>query len=39
VVAERFEDLSARIAELEHKGVGKDGGSARPRLMRSRDFH
>jgi error-prone DNA polymerase len=39
VVAERFEDLSGRIAELEHKGVGKDGGSARPRLMRSRDFH
>jgi error-prone DNA polymerase len=39
VVAERFDDLSGRLVELRHRGVTKDGGSARPRLVRSRDFH
>jgi error-prone DNA polymerase len=39
VVAERFTDLSPRLSELKHRGVTKDGGSARPRLVRSRDFH
>lgn len=39
VVAERFTDLSGRLGELKHQGVSKDGGSARPRLIRSRDFH
>jgi error-prone DNA polymerase len=39
VVAERFTDLSGRLAELKSQGAGKDGGPARPRLIRSRDFH
>jgi error-prone DNA polymerase len=39
VVAERFTDLSGRLAEMKHRGATKDGGSARPRLVRSRDFH
>jgi error-prone DNA polymerase len=38
VVAERFDDLSGRLAELRHRGVTKDG-PARPKLVRSRDFH
>ncbi|HEY1927182.1 MAG TPA: error-prone DNA polymerase, partial [Caulobacteraceae bacterium] len=39
IVAERFTDLSGSLAELKQRGVFKDGGSARPRLIRSRDFH
>jgi error-prone DNA polymerase len=40
IVAERFTDLSGRLAELTRRGMTKDGGSARPRaLVRSRDFH
>jgi error-prone DNA polymerase len=38
VVAERFTDLSGRLGELKQKGA-KDGGSAKSRLVRSRDFH
>jgi error-prone DNA polymerase len=39
IVAERFTDLTARLAELKHRGASKAGGSGRPRLIRSRDFH
>ncbi|HEY2048042.1 MAG TPA: hypothetical protein VGH03_01765, partial [Caulobacteraceae bacterium] len=39
VVAERFTDLTGRLAELKHRGVSKDQGSTAPRLIRSRDFH
>jgi error-prone DNA polymerase len=39
LVAERFTDLTGRLAELKQQGAGKDRASTRPRLIRSRDFH
>jgi error-prone DNA polymerase len=39
VVAERFTDLTGRLSELKNRGPLKPGNSARPRLIRSRDFH
>jgi error-prone DNA polymerase len=40
LVAERFEDLSARLAELKEEGdAPRLRSRASGRLLRSRDFH
>ena len=39
VVAERFTDLTDRLAELKADGDAPPPASANPQLVRSRDFH